>query len=518
MASGDDDDEACAPSDDVASARTLASAARPVSPSAHPTHAYQRTREPRDSFEGEVLAGRYELGSRLGAGGMGEVYRARHLALDMPIAVKIMHPQISAVPEFATRFLHEARATSRIAHKNVVRIIDFGADGDLHFIVMELLQGEPLSKRIRRRGYLLLSEVGDIVGQIFTGLEAVHAVGVVHRDLKPDNVFLARESDGTEVVKLVDFGLAHVDPPPSAEAGGERGAKLTKPDMVAGTPEYMSPEQCRSLDVGPSADLYSAGCILHELLALVPPFRGKTHMEVMTQQLFLPPPSIERPEEVEPLPPALDRLRRSLLAKSPERRPATAAAAREALAQCLAQVGALDDEQRKAAAARGTREERAPSWPSPGAASPAASFGPATSGGASEQGDSSVRVTWITLAGASALDETLRAGLAAQGIEVALAGSLEAALTTAPSALTGAPAVCVLELAAEHEADFEAALREVARARALAPKMPLLVGTRLASAQHLTKLVEQGASDVARAPLDAATLAKKLSRLARRRR
>jgi serine/threonine protein kinase len=315
--------------DDVASARTLASAASAASPSAHPTHAYQRTREPRDSFEGEVLAGRYELGERLGAGGMGEVYRGRHLALDMPIAVKIMHPQISAVPEFATRFMHEARATSRIAHKNVVRILDFGADGGLHFIVMELLQGEPLSKRIRRRGYLMLAEVGDIMGQIFTGLEAVHAVSVVHRDLKPDNVFLARESDGTEVVKLVDFGLAHVD-----LSAAEQGEKLTKPDMVAGTPEYMSPEQCRSLDVGPSADLYAAGCILHELLALAPPFKGKTHMEVMTQQLFLPPPTIERPEEIDPLPPGStgcdDRCSPSRPSAAPRARPRRARRSRRA--------------------------------------------------------------------------------------------------------------------------------------------------------------------------------------------
>src|SRR5262249_50324119 len=157
-------------------------------------------------------------------------------------------------------------------------------------------------------------QVRAILLDLCDAFEAAHARGIVHRDLKPENILLT-ESNGKRTAKVVDFGLAHVELP------YEEGPTLTKPDTMAGAPQYMSPEQCHSLRVGPSTDLYAMGCVLTALLQGQPPFKGKTSIEIIAAHLFLPPPPLSRPSEAEPVPAELERLRLDLLAKEPERRP-----------------------------------------------------------------------------------------------------------------------------------------------------------------------------------------------------
>jgi serine/threonine protein kinase len=289
---------------------------RPTELDAHATVATRTPRTAaRQALTGRILAGKYELTTRLGLGGMGEVYRAVHRSLGVEVAVKIMHPQVAAVDEYVRRFRREAYAASMLQHRNVVRVFDFGEDQGLLFIVMEYLRGEPMN------GWLShppspppLEKCAELLAQVLDAFDAAHTAGIVHRDLKPENVFITVEDDGQRVAKVVDFGLAHV------EDYRDAGPTLTKGDIVSGTPEYMSPEQCRSLAVGASTDIYAIGCLLTEMLQLAPPFTGNP-VEVMTQQMFVPPPPLKRPPGAEPVPPLLERLRLSLLAKAPEHRP-----------------------------------------------------------------------------------------------------------------------------------------------------------------------------------------------------
>ena len=177
-----------------------------------------------------VLGGRYRLDFELGRGGMGTVYAGRHLSLAIPIAVKVMLPRYAADPHWLRRFEREAKATSRLHQRNVVRVLDFGRHEGLPFLVMELLEGTPLSDwLVGRPSPPTLEEVAEVMLGIFDAFDAAHSEGIIHRDLKPDNVFLATESDGQQIVKILDFGLAHMTEPDSDT--------LTKAEMVAGTPE-----------------------------------------------------------------------------------------------------------------------------------------------------------------------------------------------------------------------------------------------------------------------------------------
>ena len=297
-----------------------------LSEDAHPLSHRPTEHDPRSAAErgrqagktpltGKVLANKYELQTRLGVGGMGEVYRATHLTLGVEVAVKIMHPQVAIIDEYTRRFRREAHAASLLHHRNVVRVTDFGEEQGLLYLVMELLRGESGAQWLHRSMIPPpLEEVAHVLSQVLDAFEAAHSAGIVHRDLKPENVFLAIEDDGKRIVKVVDFGLAHVDD------YRDSGPTLTRQDIVSGTPEYMSPEQCRSLAVGASTDIYAIGCLLTEMLQLQPPFVGNA-VEVMTQQMFVPAPPLRRASTVPPVPPLLERLRLSLLAKHPEQRP-----------------------------------------------------------------------------------------------------------------------------------------------------------------------------------------------------
>jgi serine/threonine-protein kinase len=272
---------------------------------------------------GRIL-GSYTIVERLGAGGMGEVYLARHRRIDRPAAIKLLLPALSRDPDIVNRFFNEARATSLIPHPGIVQIYDCDVFEDRAYIVMEYLQGANLSAALARRGAFDLGMAAWIVGQLADALAAAHAKGIVHRDLKPENVFLAQDPlrPETTVVKILDFGIAKL-----SDRSGP--TSHTRTGSILGTPVYMSPEQCRGItSVDHRADIYALGGILFELLTGRPPFVKEAPGDLLIAHVSEPPPlpsSLARA-----VPPEMDRLIMRMLAKSPEDRPpAMDAVARE---------------------------------------------------------------------------------------------------------------------------------------------------------------------------------------------
>ncbi len=222
-----------------------------------------------DPFVGTLLQEKYRIEKLLGAGGMGRVYQALNVDLDKRVAIKVMSKALSDNAESVERFRVEARAMARIDHANAVKVLDFTAREDLCFLVMEHLTGESLRDRLNRGKRLPVDAAAAIAEQVCRVLEFMHAEGVTHRDLKPDNIFLHKTSDGMETVKVLDFGLAKLH---STES--RAGANLTQSGMMMGTPNYMSPEQCRGAVVDNRTDLYSLGIVLYEMLSGKVPFDG----------------------------------------------------------------------------------------------------------------------------------------------------------------------------------------------------------------------------------------------------
>ena len=272
-------------------------------------------------FAGERI-GRYVLGDKLAHGAFGVVFRARDLELDREVALKLLSPDHANKQDVIRRFLREARTAARVVHPNVVTILDSGQYGGGAYIAMDLLAGESLTARLAHCGRLLVHDAVEIAREIAAALEATHAAGVVHRDLKPDNIFLVADPacpDGRRV-KLLDFGLAKLvlDDP----------RRRTNIHSVLGTPRYMSPEQCRSsTQIDHRSDIYALGCILFELVTGVPPYDGSPDA-VIDAHLG---GAIPRASSLCRCPPQLDALITTLLAKDPARRPPTMTAVRRAL-------------------------------------------------------------------------------------------------------------------------------------------------------------------------------------------
>ncbi len=275
-----------------------------------------------DPLIGRLIGGRYVIEAKLGSGAVASVYRGRHQALDREVALKVLHAKLAAQEEHRQRFLREARAANRVHHANVVDIVDIGETEDgIVYLVMEYLRGVTLASEIDR-GALPLARACAIGQQIAAALARAHVLGVVHRDVKPDNVFLLQGEGQVDLVKLLDFGLAHA--PGEAELGKSKG--------LFGTPGYMAPEQIEGGPVGPAADLYALGCLLYEMLTGVLPFEGSVP-SLVYQHVHAEVPSLRarRPE----LPQALDALVAKLMAKSAARRPASAYQVAAALSALL---------------------------------------------------------------------------------------------------------------------------------------------------------------------------------------
>ena len=238
----------------------------------------------KDRLLGRVVADRYRLEARLGVGGMGAVYRARHLLIDRIVAIKILQPERRGEEHFRAWFLREARAVNRINHANIVDINDFGETEDgLAYLVMELLVGEGLSAHIAR-GPMDLRFSVDVLEQVTAALARAHDLGVVHRDVKPDNIYLINKGGRRNFVKLLDFGLARLS----------RDGRLAAKGAVFGTPEYMSPEQARGEDATPVSDLYSLGVIFFEMVTGRLPFSAHDRDGYIQSHKKVMPPSPDR--------------------------------------------------------------------------------------------------------------------------------------------------------------------------------------------------------------------------------
>jgi tRNA A-37 threonylcarbamoyl transferase component Bud32 len=284
---------------------------------------------------GRELPGGYRISRLVGVGGMGRVYCADQTALGRMVAVKVVHPELADDEVAAARFVNEARTASRLSHPNSVAIFDFGTTHDgLPYIVMEYLKGQDLGRLAYTSTPLPLRRIVDILRQTLAALEEAHALGIVHRDLKPDNIVLEPLRSGHDMVKVVDFGLAKViqGDIPAAVASTK---VVSRPGLVCGTPEYMSPEQARGDVLDGRSDLYAVGVVLFELLAGCLPFAGTGPAETLFFHLTQPPPD---PRELAPersIPEAFAEVALHALAKSPDGRFQSARAFSEALDRAL---------------------------------------------------------------------------------------------------------------------------------------------------------------------------------------
>jgi serine/threonine-protein kinase len=239
-----------------------------------------RRRKGADPLIGKVVAGRYRLESRLGEGGMGLVYRARHVLIDRVVALKLIRPDLRAETHLRAWMLREAKAANRVDHAHIIDIHDIGEteDGEL-YLVMEYLVGTPLSAELAN-GPMPIARSVDIIEQMCAALARAHDLGVVHRDLKSDNILLTERGGRKDFVKILDFGLAAL----------KRDARLAPKGAVFGTPEYMSPEQARGEDATASADLYALGVLFFEMLTGQLPFRSSDRDTLLKMQQHQAPP------------------------------------------------------------------------------------------------------------------------------------------------------------------------------------------------------------------------------------
>ena len=431
--------------------------------------------EPGEDVRGQLLDHRYRVTRKIGQGGMGAVYVATHASLGVEVAVKVLHAGLATGDEHKRRFWREARAASSLDHPNIVRVLDFVSGPPLTFLVMELLDGRNLADFIDDQTDLpSLHDVRELSCQLLDGLEAAHAIGIVHRDLKPDNVFISRVAGSSlGCVKLVDFGLAHV------EVSSDPNT-LTMTSHVAGTPSYMSPEQCRSLVVGPSTDLYAFGCILTELLQREPPFSSNNQVDLMAKHLFAPPPALKRPADAEPIPALLERLRLDLLAKDAENRPGSARETKERLLIALDPERAAQILPERSLPLHRAREDRVPQWtdPAPPRDQPTRALG-------------NHRLNVFS----TPLSDTQRLALQSLGFSLVEQGA--------------EPGINLLSATSMDEL-----LRKVAELCATGPVICLADPT----SEQLRKLIAAGAADVASSKEGFDGLTKKLLRVARRHR
>jgi eukaryotic-like serine/threonine-protein kinase len=374
--------------------------------------------------EGRIVGARYRILGQLGSGGMGAVYLCEHLVLGRRYAIKILQAGRALDAELVGRFRQEAQAASRIDQENVVQVVDFGEDqgGDLYY-VMELLEGRTLAQLMREEGPLAVPRALALLEQVCRALVAAHARGVVHRDVKPDNVLVERLADGTERAKLIDFGISHLP------ATG----RLTRAGEIIGTPEYMAPEQASGAEVDEQTDVYAVGVLGFELLTGTLPLLGSTPIATLVAHQTQPPPAPSTRRSA--LPPEVDALVLRALAKGKADRFATmqalaAEVTRVRVAASLASVARRTDGGEWSNETVGTGRggtiglaavpyAEPPTGPAPILPAPEPAAGPASA--------PVLRPVWTVRRRALVL------GLAALALGVLVAGSLVALLQGAPA-------------------------------------------------------------------------------------
>ena len=288
-----------------------------------------------DPLEGQTLAEKYLVEQLIKHGGMGSVYRGKHVMMDKTVAIKVLRPSLAGDDAVVARFSREAKAASRISHPHAVSVTDFGeSESGVVFLVMEYLDGRTLKDLIRSEGPMPLARSVEIVRQVSGALDAAHLQGVIHRDLKSDNIMLS-QTNGGDWAKVIDFGIAKIQQPE-----GARDNDITAANLVIGTPQYMSPEQCSQTGtIDARSDIYSLGVIVFEMLTGRVPFTGESPTMIMMKQVQDEPPSVleARPD----LPASVDELIKKALAKRPSDRFQTAGELSESLNHAAS--GAADE-------------------------------------------------------------------------------------------------------------------------------------------------------------------------------
>ncbi len=415
---------------------------------------------------GDLFAGRYRIGQPLGAGGMGTVYAAIDETLDRDVAIKVLHPEITARPDSRVRFAREAKVAATFSHPNAIRIFDFGEDLGRPYLVMERLIGQDLGQKVRAEGRQSVKATIEMGCSVAAVLVAAHQENLIHRDIKPDNVFIEQPS---KRVVLLDFGMAFVDHSDNPDLG-----RLTREGLSGGTPAYMAPEQCGGMESSGATDVYSLGCVLFEALIGVAPFTEKVTTKYFIRHLY------DIPERLTSLrndvPRVLDELVARMLAKQPRDRP-TSKAVHQRLASLNSNPKNLQE------------RSKGPSYLANRAARAIPRLTPVFPVRA--RGTIRVRIP-------SEPDNELRLGLAAVGI-VAEFGEVD--------------------LDSEYDATYliDPDLETVALVVAKAREHSVLVGTEDATIEQIKALLRLGVSDVITRPRSAAQLAAKLRRLRRKR-
>lgn len=290
---------------------------------------------PVDPLIGHTLDDKYRIEARLGIGGMGTVYRARHLLIDRAVAVKVLSQRFVEDEAAQMRFRREAKAAGRLQHQNAVAVTDFGQTADGYvYIVMELLEGRTLRDVLAKEAPLDPARAVALMLQTSAAVAAAHEAGIIHRDLKPANIFIVHNSEVPAVVKVLDFGIAKLATESLEE---DEAHTLTQVGAMIGTPRYMSPEQCDGAELSPAADVYSLGVILYEMLTGMVPFSGSTPLAIAMKHTAEAP----RPprEFVISIPAELEAVVLHALEKAPENRPADAAEFRRELLATAERLG-----------------------------------------------------------------------------------------------------------------------------------------------------------------------------------
>jgi eukaryotic-like serine/threonine-protein kinase len=291
-----------------------------------------------DPFVGRTLDEKYCVEERLGAGGMGAVYRARHLSMDRPVAIKVLHQRLVEDEAARTRFQIEARTAVLLRHSNAVAVTDFGQTSEgCVYIVMELLEGRTLREILSREAPLETARAISVMLQTCDAVAAAHEAGIIHRDLKPSNILVTQSADQPAVVKVLDFGIAKLAAGKFDDDDDDDASTIVQRSSAIGTPRYMSPEQHNGSELTPAADVYSLGVILYEMLTGMAPFTGSTPAEIALKHANDSPHSPR--EIVASIPEDVERIVLHALEKLPEDRFADAGKFRRELLETAERLG-----------------------------------------------------------------------------------------------------------------------------------------------------------------------------------